>query len=170
MPPPTHHTHTHRHALKEKKFMHIDNHQRIKINHFELRYASSHKHQQAVMLILVLSFPFRKIRRDYPSKILIQLCTALLLLNLVFLLDSWIALYDIRGLCISVAVFLHYFLLVSFTWMGLEAFHMYLALVKVFNTYIRKYILKFCIFGWGMYYFYSHIAWAFPAFPPVFDL
>ncbi|DAA12613.1 TPA: latrophilin-1-like [Bos taurus] len=91
-----------------------------------------------------------KIRRDYPSKILIQLCAALLLLNLVFLLDSWIALYDIRGLCISVAVFLHYFLLVSFTWMGLEAFHMYLALVKVFNTYIRKYILKFCIFGWGI--------------------
>uniref|UniRef100_A0A8C9JBT4 Adhesion G-protein coupled receptor G2 n=1 Tax=Panthera tigris altaica TaxID=74533 RepID=A0A8C9JBT4_PANTA len=71
-------------------------------------------------------------------------------LNLVFLLDSWVALYDVRGLCISVAVFLHYFLLVSFTWMGLEAFHMYLALVKVFNTYIRKYILKFCIVGWGV--------------------
>ncbi|XP_020863117.1 adhesion G-protein coupled receptor G2 isoform X3 [Phascolarctos cinereus] len=99
---------------------------------------------------LVTYIAFEKIRRDYPSKILIQLCAALLLLNLVFLLDSWIALYNIRGLCISVAVFLHYFLLVSFTWMGLEAFHMYLALVKVFNTYIRKYILKFCIVGWGV--------------------
>uniref|UniRef100_A0A8D0UCE1 Adhesion G protein-coupled receptor G2 n=1 Tax=Sus scrofa TaxID=9823 RepID=A0A8D0UCE1_PIG len=99
---------------------------------------------------LVTYIAFEKIRRDYPSKILIQLCAALLLLNLVFLLDSWIALYDIRGLCISVAVFLHYFLLVSFTWMGLEAFHMYLALVKVFNTYIRKYILKFCVVGWGV--------------------
>ncbi|XP_044090351.1 adhesion G-protein coupled receptor G2 isoform X7 [Neovison vison] len=99
---------------------------------------------------LVTYLAFEKLRRDYPSKILIQLCAALLLLNLVFLLDSWIALYDMRGLCISVAVFLHYFLLVSFTWMGLEAFHMYLALVKVFNTYIRKYILKFCIVGWGV--------------------
>uniref|UniRef100_A0A452GPK6 Adhesion G-protein coupled receptor G2 n=1 Tax=Gopherus agassizii TaxID=38772 RepID=A0A452GPK6_9SAUR len=99
---------------------------------------------------LVTYVAFEKIRRDYPSKILIQLCAALLLLNLVFLLDSWIALYDIRGLCITVAVFLHYFLLVSFTWMGLEAFHMYLALVKVFNTYVRKYILKFCIIGWGV--------------------
>ncbi|KAI1241573.1 hypothetical protein IHE44_0005050 [Lamprotornis superbus] len=98
---------------------------------------------------LVLTF-ISKIRRDYPSKILIQLCAALLLLNLVFLLDSWIALYDTRGLCIAVAVFLHYFLLVSFTWMGLEAFHMYLALVKVFNTYVRKYILKFCVVGWGL--------------------
>uniref|UniRef100_A0A2K6V7H0 Adhesion G protein-coupled receptor G2 n=1 Tax=Saimiri boliviensis boliviensis TaxID=39432 RepID=A0A2K6V7H0_SAIBB len=99
---------------------------------------------------LVTYIAFEKIRRDYPSKILIQLCAALLLLNLAFLLDSWIALYKMRGLCISVAVFLHYFLLVSFTWMGLEAFHMYLALVKVFNTYIRKYILKFCIVGWGV--------------------
>uniref|UniRef100_A0A2K6G1T9 Adhesion G protein-coupled receptor G2 n=1 Tax=Propithecus coquereli TaxID=379532 RepID=A0A2K6G1T9_PROCO len=99
---------------------------------------------------LVTYIAFEKIRRDYPSKILIQLCAALLLLNLVFLLDSWIALYKTRGLCISVAVFLHYFLLVSFTWMGLEAFHMYLALVKVFNTYIRKYILKFCVVGWGV--------------------
>ncbi|XP_042644512.1 adhesion G-protein coupled receptor G2 [Tyto alba] len=101
-------------------------------------------------ITLVTYIAFEKIRRDYPSKILIQLCTALLLLNLVFLLDSWIALYDTQGLCIAVAVFLHYFLLVSFTWMGLEAFHMYLALVKVFNTYVRKYILKFCIVGWGL--------------------
>uniref|UniRef100_A0A8D2J9W0 Adhesion G-protein coupled receptor G2 n=2 Tax=Varanus komodoensis TaxID=61221 RepID=A0A8D2J9W0_VARKO len=99
---------------------------------------------------LVTYLAFEKLRRDYPSKILIQLCIALLLLNLVFLLNSWIALYNIEGLCISVAVFLHYFLLVSFTWMGLEAFHMYLALVKVFNTYVRKYILKFCIIGWGV--------------------
>uniref|UniRef100_A0A673VEI0 Adhesion G-protein coupled receptor G2 n=1 Tax=Suricata suricatta TaxID=37032 RepID=A0A673VEI0_SURSU len=99
---------------------------------------------------LITYLAFEKIRRDYPSRILLQLCAALLLLNLVFLLDSWIALYNMRGLCISVAVFLHYFLLVSFTWMGLEAFHMYLALVKVFNTYIQKYILKFCVVGWGV--------------------
>ncbi|XP_037013443.2 adhesion G-protein coupled receptor G2 isoform X3 [Artibeus jamaicensis] len=99
---------------------------------------------------LVTYIAFEKIRRDYPSKILIQLCAALLLLNVVFLLDSWVALYNMRTLCISAAAFLHYFLLVSFTWMGLEAFHMYLALVKVFNTYIRKYILKFCIIGWGV--------------------
>ncbi|XP_041437754.1 adhesion G-protein coupled receptor G2 isoform X4 [Xenopus laevis] len=93
---------------------------------------------------------FEKIRRDYPSKILIQLCAALIFLNLSFLINPWIALYNnIPGLCISAAAFLHYFLLVSITWMGLEAFHMYLSLVKVFNTYVRKYILKFCIIGWG---------------------
>ncbi|XP_053311847.1 adhesion G-protein coupled receptor G2 [Spea bombifrons] len=100
---------------------------------------------------LVTYIAFEKIRRDYPSKILIQLCAALVCLNLTFLLNPWIALYnDIPGLCISVAAFLHYFLLVSITWMGLEAFHMYLSLVKVFNTYVRKYMLKFCIIGWGL--------------------
>ncbi|XP_039601464.1 adhesion G-protein coupled receptor G2 isoform X2 [Polypterus senegalus] len=94
---------------------------------------------------------FEKLRKDYPAKILIQLCLALLGLNLVFLIDSWIAIYkDVPGLCIAVAVFLHYFLLASFTWMGLEAFHMYLALVKVFNTYVQRYMLKFCIVGWGL--------------------
>ncbi|XP_043552682.1 adhesion G-protein coupled receptor G6 [Chiloscyllium plagiosum] len=93
---------------------------------------------------------FEKLRRDYPSKILMNLSTALFLLNLTFLLDGWIASFNIPGLCIAVAAFLHFFLLASFTWMGLEAVHMYIALVKVFNTYIRKYMLKFCIIGWGL--------------------
>ncbi|XP_077076241.1 adhesion G-protein coupled receptor G6 isoform X6 [Siphateles boraxobius] len=93
---------------------------------------------------------FEKLRRDYPSKILMNLSTSLLFLNMVFLLDGWLASYDIEGLCVAVAVFLHFFLLTSFTWMGLESIHMYIALVKVFNTYIRRYILKFCIVGWGV--------------------
>lgn len=91
----------------------------------------------------------RKLRRDYPSKILMNLSTSLLFLNMVFLLDGWLASLQTDWLCLSVAVFLHYFLLTSFTWMGLESIHMYIALVKVFNTYIRRYILKFCIVGWG---------------------
>lgn len=94
-------------------------------------------------------FRFRKLRRDYPSKILMNLSTALLLLNLSFLLDGWITSFHVGGLCIAIAALLHFFLLATFTWMGLEAIHMYIALVKVFNTYIRRYILKFCIIGWG---------------------
>lgn len=93
----------------------------------------------------------RKLRRDIPSKILIHLCTALLLLNLVFLVDAWLALYtNAVGLCIATAWFLHYFLLVSFTWMGLEAVHMYNAIVKVFNNHMSRYMLKFSLAGWGI--------------------
>ncbi|XP_046306473.1 adhesion G-protein coupled receptor G6 isoform X1 [Marmota monax] len=93
---------------------------------------------------------FEKLRRDYPSKILMNLSTALLFLNLTFLLDGWVTSFGMKGLCVAVAALLHFFLLATFTWMGLEAIHMYIALVKVFNTYIRRYILKFCIIGWGL--------------------
>ncbi|XP_036942729.1 adhesion G-protein coupled receptor G6 isoform X2 [Acanthopagrus latus] len=99
---------------------------------------------------LLTYIAFEKLRRDYPSKILMNLSTSLLFLNMVFLLDGWLASLETDWLCLSVAVFLHYFLLTSFTWMGLESIHMYIALVKVFNTYIRRYILKFCIVGWGV--------------------
>ncbi|XP_012578561.1 PREDICTED: G-protein coupled receptor 126 isoform X2 [Condylura cristata] len=98
---------------------------------------------------LLTYIAFEKLRRDYPSKILMNLSTALLFLNLAFLLDGWVASFQMTGLCTSMAALLHFFLLATFTWMGLEAIHMYIALVKVFNTYIRRYILKFCIIGWG---------------------
>ncbi|XP_055082757.1 adhesion G-protein coupled receptor G2 [Periophthalmus magnuspinnatus] len=101
--------------------------------------------------ITVLTYTaFEKLRRDYPSQILINLSLALLGLNLVFLVNSWFSSLDVYGLCIFVASALHYFLLASFTWMGLEAVNMYFALVKVFNVYVPSYILKFCALGWGI--------------------
>ncbi|KAJ8266939.1 hypothetical protein GJAV_G00136400 [Gymnothorax javanicus] len=99
---------------------------------------------------LLTYLAFEKLRGDYPSKILMNLSLALLGLNLVFLLNSWLSSFTPYSLCISTAAFLHYFLLASFTWMGLEAVHMYFALVKVFNVYVPSYILKFCIVGWGL--------------------
>ncbi|XP_044885610.1 adhesion G-protein coupled receptor G4 isoform X3 [Mauremys mutica] len=101
-------------------------------------------------VVLVMHLTLDKLRRDYPSKILLNLCTALLMLNLIFLVNSWLSSFNNRGLCITVAVFLHYFLLAAFTWMGLESLHMYFALIRVFSTYIPNYILKFCIAGWGI--------------------
>ncbi|KAM6907206.1 adhesion G-protein coupled receptor G2 [Xenentodon cancila] len=101
--------------------------------------------------ITVLTYTaFEKLRRDYPSQILINLSLALLGLNLVFLVNSWLSSWGLYGLCVAVASTLHYFLLASFTWMGLEAVNMYFALVKVFNVYIPSYILKFCALGWGI--------------------
>ncbi|XP_047186405.1 adhesion G-protein coupled receptor G4 [Scophthalmus maximus] len=93
---------------------------------------------------------FEKLRRDYPSQILINLCLALLGLNLVFLVNSWLSSWGLYALCVAAAAALHYFLLASFTWMGLEAVNMYFALVKVFNVYVPSYILKFCALGWGL--------------------
>ncbi|XP_041800760.1 adhesion G-protein coupled receptor G2 [Chelmon rostratus] len=79
-----------------------------------------------------------------------NLSAAVLGLSMLFLLDSWLSSFSNYGLCIATAATLHYFLLASFTWMGLEAVHMYFALVKVFNIYVPCYILKFCAVGWGV--------------------
>ncbi|XP_029304335.1 adhesion G-protein coupled receptor G4 [Cottoperca gobio] len=101
--------------------------------------------------VTVLTYTaFEKLRRDYPSQILINLSLALLGLNLVFLVNSWLSSWSLYGLCVAVASTMHYFLLASFTWMGLEAINMYFALVKVFNVYVPSYILKFCALGWGI--------------------
>ncbi|TMS09080.1 Adhesion G-protein coupled receptor G2 [Larimichthys crocea] len=102
----------------------------------------------AVTLLTYLSF--EKLLRDIPAKILVQLCISLLLLNLLFLLDGWLAIYPATGLCISTAFFLHYFLLTSFTWAGLEALHMYLSVIRVFTPYLSRYMLKFSLMGWGI--------------------
>ncbi|XP_038159022.1 adhesion G-protein coupled receptor G2-like [Cyprinodon tularosa] len=101
-------------------------------------------------ITLLTYMAFEKLRRDYPSQILINLSLALLGLNLVFLLNSWLSSWGLYGLCVAAASMLHYFLLASFTWMGLEAINMYFALVKVFNVYVPSYILKFCALGWGI--------------------
>ncbi|KAM4597219.1 adhesion G-protein coupled receptor G5-like [Fundulus diaphanus] len=34
--------------------------------------------------------------------------------------------------------------------MALEGFHIYLLLVKVFNIYVRRYLLKLSVVGWGL--------------------
>ncbi|KAK2848946.1 hypothetical protein Q5P01_008780 [Channa striata] len=101
-------------------------------------------------ITLLTYLSFEKLRRDYPSKILINLSVALLGLSMLFLLDSWLSSFSNYHLCIATAATLHYFLLASFTWMGLEAVHMYFALVKVFSVYVSSYILKFCAIGWGV--------------------
>ncbi|KAG9263726.1 adhesion G-protein coupled receptor G2-like [Astyanax mexicanus] len=102
-------------------------------------------------ITLFMYLRIKKLRKDIPNKILIQLCLALLFLNLVFLLDSFLAkeLSNV-GLCISTAFFLCYFLLASFTWMSLESFHMYLSIVKVFNNYIPHFMIKITVVGWGI--------------------
>ncbi|KAL7847433.1 hypothetical protein AOLI_G00221510 [Acnodon oligacanthus] len=104
-----------------------------------------------LMVTLVMYLRSEKLRKVVPNKILIQLCFALLLLNLVFFLDSFLAKQlDSVGLCIPTVFFLSYFLLVSFTWVALESVHIYLTVVKVFNNYVAHFMVKVTLVGWGI--------------------
>ncbi|XP_036451684.1 adhesion G-protein coupled receptor G2-like isoform X2 [Colossoma macropomum] len=104
-----------------------------------------------LMVTLAMYLRSEKLRNVVPNKILIQLCFALLLLNLVFFLDSLLAKQlDSVGLCIPTVFFLSYFLLVSFTWVALESVHIYLTIVKVFNNYVAHFMVKVTLVGWGV--------------------
>ncbi|XP_075884584.1 adhesion G-protein coupled receptor G2 [Nelusetta ayraudi] len=103
----------------------------------------------ALVLTIVLFILNRKAKDDVSVKIHLNLSVALILLN-VFFLSSRPAAASSAGLCVYVALSLHYSLLAAFFWMGLEGFHLYLLLVKVFNIYVRRYLLKLCLVGWGV--------------------
>ena len=53
--------------------------------------------------------------------------------------------------CLIVAALVHYFLLVAFLWMLIEAYFMYQAFVKVFRDYGEYVMWKCSAFGWGKY-------------------
>lgn len=79
----------------------------------------------------------------------INLTIALILLNVHFLPSHTVATLSSSGICLYAALALHYSLLATFSWMAIEGFHLYLFLVRVFNIYIRKYLLKLSVVGWG---------------------
>ena len=51
--------------------------------------------------------------------------------------------------CQSIAVVLHYSFLVTFMWMLMEGVVLYVALVKVFVTKPRRYIISFTVISYG---------------------
>ncbi|KAH3724833.1 hypothetical protein DPMN_050660 [Dreissena polymorpha] len=101
------------------------------------------------LLTLLIYAIFRRLRRDNPSKILMQLCAAIAAVNLVFLVGAQEYSAGNIGGCKAVAVLLQYFLLVIMCWMLVEAFYMYQSLVKVFDAYIARFQLKAAVFSWG---------------------
>jgi len=77
-----------------------------------------------------------------------NLCIAIALLLIVFL--SGINSTKNRLGCQIVAVLLHYLTLVTVLWMGIEAYNLYLQIVKVMAIYQRKFMLKAALVGWGV--------------------
>ncbi|CAL1531495.1 unnamed protein product [Lymnaea stagnalis] len=105
----------------------------------------------ACLVITVLTYGlFKCLSNDKSGKILIQLGTSLIFLNIIFLVGSVdVSQYSNVG-CVIVALLLHYFILAAFMWMLVEAIEMYQALVTVFSKYERFYLIKRCLVAWGV--------------------
>ena len=74
---------------------------------------------------------------------------ALFLLNLSFLTNTWVAnLHSTEG-CQAMAAFMHYSMLVTFTWFGMNAFHLWLNFYYGGYISIKRYILKVSVTAWG---------------------
>ncbi|XP_068930242.1 adhesion G-protein coupled receptor G2-like [Petaurus breviceps papuanus] len=98
---------------------------------------------------IAIYLAFRELRQDCTCKILINLFSSLLMLNLVFLANSWSATLDNSGLCVIMSLLLHYFVISSFTWTALEAIHLYLCILRTLNIYAKNYLRSFFMVGWG---------------------
>ena len=92
--------------------------------------------------------PFRKLRTKLSPKILLSLCISLLLLLIIFLVGIERTTNQ-RG-CQVVAVLLHYFILTTFLWMGVEAANIYQMFVKVFQMGSQKiFLIRASVIAWG---------------------
>ena len=92
---------------------------------------------------------FRDLRSKTPGQILLNFCIALSLTLVVFLAAAERSKTSSLASCRAAAIALHYFVLVVFMWMAIEAFNMYMAFVKVLPSYFPKFMFKCCIVAWG---------------------
>ncbi|XP_037374036.2 adhesion G protein-coupled receptor G3 [Talpa occidentalis] len=92
----------------------------------------------------------QRLKSEDAPKIHVALSASLFLLNLTFIINVEEGSRGPHVACRAQGAVFHYFLLCVFTWMGLEAFHLYLLAIRVFNTYFGHYFLKLSLVGWGL--------------------
>uniref|UniRef100_A0AAX7SF07 Adhesion G protein-coupled receptor G3 n=2 Tax=Astatotilapia calliptera TaxID=8154 RepID=A0AAX7SF07_ASTCA len=109
----------------------------------------------SVVFTFISLIVFIWLHRRCPEKatgLHMQLTGAMFCLHLSFLLCSfweWLRKNEDSSICLVLGLFLHWSLLATLTWSALEGFQIYLLLIRVFNIYIRRYLLKLCLVGWG---------------------
>ena len=79
----------------------------------------------------------------------IHLCISLAIAQIIFVAGVDKTGEPVPIHCQVTAVLLHYFFLVSFMWMLMEGIVLYVALVRVFITHHRRYIIAFTVASYG---------------------
>ncbi|XP_051025112.1 adhesion G protein-coupled receptor G3 [Acomys russatus] len=104
----------------------------------------------SMVLFVIFRLSLQRFKSEDAPKIHMALSVSLFLLNLTFLINVGSGSQGSPASCCVRAAIFHYFLLCVFTWMSLEAFHLYLLAIRVFNTYFGHYFLKLSLLGWGL--------------------
>lgn len=90
---------------------------------------------------------FRELRKGPWPKVMLNLAVALLCFEVIVL--AGIERTSNKGSCIAVAVLLHYFLLVSFAWMLVDAVLQYMIFVSNTRSYEERFMLKTALPAWS---------------------
>ncbi|XP_068710318.1 adhesion G-protein coupled receptor D1-like isoform X2 [Montipora foliosa] len=98
-------------------------------------------------VLTILTLTFLKLTRSETSMIHLNLVVALATAQIIFL--TGIEATQNKAACKIVAVLLHYFNLVSFTWMLTEGIWLYVMIVRVFENGHSR-IKKYCACAWGI--------------------
>ena len=100
---------------------------------------------------------YRDTRQGSPTTILLHLCVALVVLSLLLLVVQYVDIIKTRTGCTVINVLRYYMVFVTLMWNAVEAFNMYLMLVKVFNSRVNHFALKAGVIAWGMSTYYDRI-------------
>ncbi|CAH3171552.1 unnamed protein product [Porites evermanni] len=103
----------------------------------------------AIVCLVACIFTFACVRSLSILRYRIHLNLCISLAGSLLLFVAGIEATDIKGVCIAVAVMLHYFFTASFAWMCVEAIHLFTKVVSVFDVQTTKMRYYFAL-GWGL--------------------
>ncbi|CAB3995765.1 adhesion G- coupled receptor G7-like, partial [Paramuricea clavata] len=103
-----------------------------------------------LVLTIITILLFKELRTKAPTQILLNFCIALSLTLIVFIVAAERSKTSSTTWCRAAAIALHYFVLVVFMWMAIEAYNMYLCFVKILPTHHSHFMIKCLIVGWGL--------------------
>ncbi|XP_041989015.1 adhesion G-protein coupled receptor G2-like [Aricia agestis] len=92
---------------------------------------------------------FRSWRQEFRNKIWLQMCMAILILVVTFLVVIFVHYDRYRVKCLLLGVTLHYAVLASFCWMLVAAVLAYRQLTLVFTRDVPHKLLRAAVFAWG---------------------
>ncbi|XP_071323975.1 adhesion G-protein coupled receptor G5-like [Trachinotus anak] len=99
-------------------------------------------------IVLFMHFLLRRTKATDTTLLLIHLVFAMFLLNFTFLINNFVAKMKSAVGCTIMAALMHYFMLATFTWFGVQGFHLCLQLYTGGKIEIHHYILKVSITSW----------------------